>query len=72
MSEPNSTYGKAGVGVLLLAAVVWSAAVVLAESGAAPDATTQGIGYVGLALLAVGMVAHVLLILSAYGPDDLE
>lgn len=71
MSENTSTYGKTGAAGLVVAAVVWAVAVVLGESGATPDAMTQSIGYVGLALLAVGIIALVAMLLGMYNSDEL-
>ncbi len=71
MSENTSTYGKTGAAGLVIAAVVWAAAVVLGESGAAPDAMTQGIGYAGLALLAIGIIALVAMLLGIYNAAEL-
>ena len=71
MSENTYTYGKTGAAGLVEAAAVWAVAVVLGESGAAPDAMTQSIGYVGLALLAVGIIALVAMLLGIYRSDEL-
>lgn len=66
MSENTSTYGKTGAAALVVAAVVWGAAVVLAESGSSPDFLTQSLGYVGLALLAVGSITLAAMLIGTY------
>ena len=71
MTKNTSMYGKTGATAAVVAAVVWAVAVVLGESGSAPDALTQGIGYVGLALLAVGMVALSAMLIGIYADEDL-
>lgn len=71
MSDNTSTYGKTGAASLLAAILVWSAAVTLGETGTNPDALTQGIGYVGLALLAVGAVALAAMLVGIYTDDEL-
>ncbi len=70
MSENTSMYGKTGATVIVVAAIVWAVAVVLGESGAGPDAMTQGIGYVGLALLAVGMIALSAMLVGIYAEEE--
>jgi len=70
MGENTSTYGKTGAVGLVVAAVVWAIAVVLAESGSNPDALTQGIGYAGLALLAIGIVALSAMLVGIYADED--
>jgi len=42
----------------------------LAESGSNPDALTQGIGYAGLALLAIGIVALSAMLVGIYADED--
>ena len=70
MSENTSTYGRTGASVLVVAAVVWSVAVVLAESGSSPDILTQSLGYAGLALLAVGCIALVTMLIGIYRAES--
>jgi hypothetical protein len=71
MSENTSTYGKTGAASLLAAVLVWSAAVALGETGTNPDVMTRSIGYVGLALLAIGAVALAAMLVGIYTDDDL-
>ena len=71
MTENTSMYGKTGATAAVVAAVAWAVAVALGESGSAPDALTQGIGYVGLALLAVGMVALSAMLVGIYADEEL-
>lgn len=71
MSENTSTYGKTGAAALVVAAVVWGAAVVLAESGSSPDFLTQSLGYVGLALLAVGSITLAAMLIGMYRAESI-
>lgn len=71
MSENTSTYGKTGAAGLVVGIIVWAAAVVLGEAGSAPDAMTQSIGYAGLALLAIGIIALVAMLLGTYNAEEL-
>ncbi|MFO7927708.1 MAG: hypothetical protein ACQET5_12360 [Halobacteriota archaeon] len=71
MSENTSTYGKTGAAGLLAAVLVWGVAVVLAETGANPDTLTQSLGYVGLALLAIGAVALAAMLVGIYTDAEL-
>lgn len=71
MSENTTTFGKTGAAALVVAALTWAVAVVLADSGSAPNLTTQSIGYVGLALLAVGIVALVAMLVDLYKTEGL-
>ena len=66
MSENTSTYGTVGAAALIVAVVAWGAAVVMGEAGSNPDAVTQSIGYLGLVLLAVGIVTLVAMLVSSY------
>ncbi len=70
MSETISTYGKTGSAALVVAGVVWAIAVAMGEVGSTPDALTQGIGLLGLVLLAVGVVALVLMLVGVYTADE--
>lgn len=70
MAETTSTYGKTGAVGLVVAGIVWAVAVALGESGSSPDALTQGLGYVGLALLLVGMIALSAMLIGMYGTEE--
>ena len=71
MSENTSTYGKTGAAALVVAAAAWGVAVALGESGASPDPLIQGLGYVGLALLAVGIVTLSAMLIGVYKQAEL-
>lgn len=66
MSENTSTYGTVGAAALIVAVIAWGAAVVLGETGASPDIVTQSIAYLGLALLAIGIIALVAMLIGSY------
>lgn len=70
MTANASSYGTAGAASLAAALVVWSAAVVMAETGSDPDGLTLGTGLLGLALVAVGIAALVKTSLDAYTPEE--
>ncbi len=70
MSEAISTYGKTRSAALVAAGVLWAIAVAMADVGSSPDLLTQGIGYLGLALLAVGMGALLLMLVNIYTPNE--
>ncbi len=70
MSATISTYGKTGSAALVVAGVVWTIAVAMGDVGANPDALTRGLGYLGLALLAVGMVSLVLMLVDLYTGEE--
>lgn len=70
MSENTSMYGRTGATVIVVAAVMWAVAVVLGESGSSPDVVTQSIGYLGLALLAVGMIALSAMLVGIYAEAE--
>lgn len=70
MTETASRFGTTGALALVVSGIVWSVAVVLAESGSSPDVITQGTGILALLALLVGMGALLKMVFDVY--DDVE
>lgn len=71
MTETGSQYGKVGALTLALGGIAFGFAITTQEAGADPDGLTQTVGFLALALFAIGIVALVKMMFDIYGEEEL-
>lgn len=71
MTTTGSQYGRVGALALAVGGIAFGYGVATHKVGTDPDALTQGIGYLSLALFVVGALALVGMMFSIYGETEL-